>query len=169
MSGSNAPLIDCYLPPGHIYLSHDPSLIWTVLGSCVAVALWDSRKMLGGMSHFLYPYTDDSRKATARYGNVAVRYLVKMFLDDGAKGKNLKAQLFGGAESNSAECSKIAKENLQTARMILKKYHIGIVSEDTGGCMGRKIVYNTQKNEAVVYKVNAIRRSDWYPYTHEEK
>jgi chemotaxis protein CheD len=168
MNRTDSPLVDCYLPPGHIYLGREPSLIWTVLGSCVAVSVWDSRKMLGGMSHFLYPFTADRRKATARYGNVAIRYLVKMFLEDGTKGKNLKAQLFGGAQSDSADCSEIAKENLQMARMILKSYHIAVVSEDTGGTMGRKIVYNTQKNEAIVYKVNAIRRSDWYPYVDEE-
>jgi chemotaxis protein CheD len=164
MSGSDQPLIECYLPPGHIHLGHEASLIWAVLGSCVAVSLWDSQNMLGGISHFLYPFTADRRKATAVYGNVAVRYLVKMFLDSGAKGKNLKAQLFGGAQSNSVECSKIAKENLQVARTILKSYRITIISEDTGGTMGRKIIYNTRKNEVLVYKVNTLRSSDWYPY-----
>jgi len=168
MSESDHTFIECYLPPGHIHLGHEASLLWTVLGSCMAVSLWDNQKMWGGMCHFLYPFTADSRKATAQYGNVAVKCLVKMFLDGGAKGKNLRAQLFGGAQANSANCSKIAKENLQMARMILKSYHIATISEDTGGYMGRKIVYNTQRNEAIVYKVNAIRRSDWYPYVHDD-
>ena len=167
MSGRELPLIHYYLHPGHIYLSQDPSLIWTVLGSCAAVSLWDSKKMFGGMTNFLYPFTADRRKATVQYGNVAVRCLVKMFLDNGAKKKNLKAQIFGGALSGSADCEKIAIENLQIARMILKDYRITVVSEDTGGYMGRKVVYNTSKNEAVVYKVNAIRQDDWYPYIHE--
>jgi chemotaxis protein CheD len=90
-----------------------------------------------------------------------------MFLDNGAKGADLKAQLFGGAQSDSADCSRIAKENLEMARMILKKYHIAVISEDTGGFMGRKLVYNTRENETIVYKVSTIRSSDWYPYDHE--
>jgi len=167
MSGNDHPLIECYIPPGHIHLADEAALIWTVLGSCVLVALWDSRKMFGGVSHFLYPFTADKRKATIQYGNVAVRHLVKMMLDKGAKKENLKAQLFGGARSNSKECSRIARENLQMVRMVLKSYQIEIISEDTGGTMGRKIVYNTQRNEAIVYKVNAIRLSDWYPYDYE--
>jgi chemotaxis protein CheD len=166
-NGKGQPLMECYLPPGHVHLAQEASLIWTVLGSCVAVALWDSQKRMGGMSHFLYPLTADKSKATAQYGNVAVRYLVKMFLDNGAEEADLKAQLFGGAQSESEDGSRIAKENLQMARLILKKYHIAVISEDTGGLMGRKLVYNTQNNEAIVYKVNTIRGCDWYPYDHE--
>ncbi|MCX5854691.1 MAG: chemotaxis protein CheD [Deltaproteobacteria bacterium] len=169
MSGRDHPLIDYHLPPGHIYVGHEPSLIWTVLGSCVAVSLWDSLKLIGGMVHFLYPLTADSRKSTAEYGNVAVRCLVKMFLDDGALEENLRAQIFGGAISDTADCAKIAQENLQMARMILKRHHIAVASEDTGGHMGRKIVYNTGSNETIVYKVNAIRQADWYPYVDEGK
>jgi chemotaxis protein CheD len=167
MGGSEQSLIECYLPPGHIHLAHDASLIWTVLGSCVAVSVWDIKKKVGGVSHFLYPFIADRRQATAQYGNVAIRYLVKMFFDGGAKAKDLRAQVFGGAQSDSAACSKIAKENLQMARTIVKEYRITVVSEDTGGTMGRKLVYNTHKNEALVYKVNTLRRSDWYPYNCE--
>lgn len=159
--------MECYLPPGHVQLAQEASLIWTVLGSCVAVTLWDSRNLLGGVSHFLYPVTTDKRKATAQYGNVAVRYLVKLLLDNGSKESDLKAQLFGGAQSDSADCARIAKENLQVARTILKKYRIGIISEDTGGFLGRKLVYNTENNETIVYKVNSIRGCDWYPYKQE--
>jgi chemotaxis protein CheD len=158
---------DFYLSPGHIYLSHEPAVVSTVVGSCVAVSLWDSKKEMGGMAHFLYPFTGDRHRATAQYGNVAVKYLVTMFLDLGVPQKNLRAQIFGGALMAPADCMKIAKENLQMARKILRTHRISIVSEDTGGNMGRKIVYNTHRNEAVVYKVNTLRQGDWYPYIHE--
>jgi chemotaxis protein CheD len=49
----------------------------------------------------------------------------------------------------------------------LKSHRIAVVSEDTGGNMGRKVVYHTQRNEAVVYKVNNLRQGDWYPYINE--
>lgn len=167
MNGHDAPLIDFYLSPGHIYLSHEPALVSTVVGSCVAVSLWDSKKGYGGMAHFLYPFTGDRYRATAQYGNVAIKYLVSMFLDLGVPEKNLQAQIFGGALLAPADCMRIAKENVQMARKILRSHRINIVSEDTGGNMGRKIVYNTQRNEAVVYKVNTLRQGDWYPYIHE--
>lgn len=169
MSGRDLPLIDYYLCPGDIYLSREPSRVSIVLGSSVAVSLWDSVRMFGGMAHFLYPFTADRRQATARYGNVAVRGLVKMLVDDGVREKNLKAQLFGGALSASAGCAINARENIRMAKTILRSRHIAIVSEDTGGAMGRKVVFNTQTNEALVYKVNHLRQGDWYPYDHEGK
>ncbi len=139
----------------------------TVVGSCVAVSIWESKKEIGGMAHFLYPFTGDRRRATAQYGNVAVKYLVAMFLEQGGKVKNLRAQIFGGALMAPVDCIRIAKENVQMARKILRSHHISIASEDTGGNMGRKIVYNTQRNEAIVYKVNTLRQGDWYPYIQE--
>jgi chemotaxis protein CheD len=76
MNRNDVPLIDFYLSPGHIYLNHEPALVSTVVGSCVAVSLWDSKNKYGGVAHFLYPFTEDRNRATAQYGNVAVKYLV---------------------------------------------------------------------------------------------
>lgn len=142
-------------------------MVSAVVGSCVAVSLWDSKKAYGGMAHFLYPFTQDRRRATAQYGNVAVKYLVKMFLDLGGQERNLRAQIFGGAQLAPADCIRVAKENVQIARKILKSHRISVVSEDTGGTLGRKVVYHTQRNEAIVYKVGALRKGDWYPYIVE--
>lgn len=167
MNENDVPLIDFYLSPGHIYVSHEPALVSTVVGSSVAVSLWDNKREYGGMAHFLYPFTDDRCRTTAQYGNVAVKYLVTMFLDHGVQEKSLRAQIFGGALSAPADCMRIAKENIQMTRKVLRNHRISIVSEDTGGAMGRKIVFNTQRNEAIVYKVNTLRQGDWYPYIRE--
>ncbi|MBN1381534.1 MAG: chemotaxis protein CheD [Deltaproteobacteria bacterium] len=167
MKGREVQLIDYLLLPGHIYLTQEATRLSTVLGSCVAVTLWDSKKEYGGMAHFLYPFIGDRKKATAEYGNVAVKYLVETFLDNGSKEKALRAQIFGGAFSSSVDGVKVARENVNTARKILRTYRIKIISEDIAGNMGRKIVYNTHSNEAIVYKVNKLRSGDWYPYVNE--
>jgi chemotaxis protein CheD len=169
MSEKNPSPVDYYLVPGDLYISHEPSLVSTVVGSCVAVSIWDSERIFGGMVHYLYPFTADRRQYTARFGNVALRGLVKMFLDDGSLKKNLRAQLFGGAHSGTADCEKIAGANVRAARTVLRSHHIPILSEDTGGYMGRKILFNTTKNEALVYKVNNLRQEDWYPYGQERR
>jgi chemotaxis protein CheD len=145
----------------------EPSIISTVLGSSVAVALWDQKNKYGGMASYLYPFTKVKETATSQYGNVAIRYMFMMLMQEGVRQKDLKAQIFGGAESEAVDVARIARENVRMARNILKRLKIEIVSEDTGGSMGRKIIYNTMKNEAIVYKVNTLRGSDWYPYIYE--
>ena len=163
-------LYEYYLKPGYIFLNTEPSIISTAIGSCVAVSLWDCRKKYGGVAHYLYPFTDSRDKATAMYGNVAISYLIRTFLNEGADRKNIKAQIFGGASlQHLAECSEVAKENLRIARRVLGRFKISIISEDVGGDLGRKLVYNTSTNEAIVYKAKKLRRSDWYPYISDRE
>lgn len=157
-------LFEYFLRPGYVVFNAEPSILSTVLGSNVAVSLWDQKKKYGGMANFLYPVAKVREGATAQYGNVAIRCLVGMLLEEGVMQKDMKAQIFGGSRTDSAEGAKVARENIQTAKRILMKFHIAIVSEDVGGQMGRKVVYNTLKNEAIVYKVNNLRSDDWYPY-----
>ena len=167
MGKSDVQLFEYFLSPGYIYLSRDPSLISTVVGSGIAVAVWDDSMRYGGMNAFLYPSAEADVEHTPLYGEVSVNFLVRMFLEEGSKKKNLKAQLFGGASSGDRACTRFALKNVQTARRVLRLSGIPILSEDTGGHMGRKVVYNTEKNEAIVYKVNTLRKGDWYPYRQE--
>jgi chemotaxis protein CheD len=143
-----------------------PTLISTVLGSCVAVALWDKKREYGGMNHFLFPLTRNPGEATARYGNVAVTALVRLFLEEGSERKNLEGQIFGGAHpaESPGEVMEICRRNVDVSRRILMKNKIPIVSEDVGGTRGRKVVYNTLTNDVAVFRVERLRESDWYPY-----
>ena len=85
-----------YLKPGFLYLTREETVIYTVLGSCVAVCLWDRQNRIGAMNHFLYPRTADPAQATTRYGNVAVLTLIRLMLADGGGRKSLEGQIFGG-------------------------------------------------------------------------
>jgi chemotaxis protein CheD len=161
------PSCEYFLLPGYIFMSPEPYLISTVLGSSVAVALWDAESKLGGMATFLYPVRQRTDKVTAIYGNVAIPHMIKMFLEEGAKKENLQSQIFGGSGADLLEAQNIADENIDIARSILKKYGIKVISEDVGGRLGRKIVYNTFQNEALIYKVATLRSGDWYPYDRQ--
>jgi chemotaxis protein CheD len=168
MTDKNLALFEYFLLPGYIFLNREPSLISTVLGSNVAVSLWDKKKKYGGMANYLYPSLEQGAAASSAYGSVAIRHLAKMLISEGVKRKDIKAQIFGGAEKKGdLECAKIASKNVSMAKKILRELKIDIVSEDIGGNLGRKIVYNSEKNEAIIYKVNNIRSDDWYPYINE--
>ncbi len=155
---------DYLLKPGYIYLPEKPTVISTVLGSSVSVSLYDKSLKKGGMNHFLFPMVENREKTTALYGNVAVHTLVRMMVESGSAIKNLEAQLFGGAFNSKHSQRNIGRENFITARSILARKRIKIVSEDVGGELGRKIVFNTSNYEIVILKVERLRTSDWYPY-----
>jgi len=159
-------LQEYFLNAGYIFVPAVPTLISAVLGSCVAVCLWDRKRVYGGMNHFLFPTTRDPAQATAQYGNVATRALVRFFLEAGSKVKHLEAQIFGGAHpaDGSSEAVRVSRENVAVARNTLMKSKIRIVSEDIGGNKGRKLVYNNLTNEVLVIRVDTLRQADWYPY-----
>ena len=138
-----------------------PALISTVLGSCVSVCLWDPKKKIAGMNHFLYPKLGKGEKPTTKFGNVATPLLIKMMQDEGSLLQNLEAQLYGGAQPVQKNLMCLGGENVAMARNILERYGIGIISEDVKGHLGRKIIFNTYTGEVVVLKVKQLRKTDW--------
>jgi len=55
----------------------------------------------------------------------------------------------------------VGHENVAIARSVLQKKGIAIVSEDVGGNMGRKVVFDTETGQLMTLKVHKIRDSDW--------
>ena len=165
MSDRNSPsVINYYLQPGYIYMAVQPSVISTVLGSSVSVCLFDRKRRLGAMNHFLYPSSQDTKTSTSVYGNVATLTLIRMMVKEGASPGHLEAQILGGAFNPDISPRDIGRENIMVARRILRRQRIPIVSEDSGGNRGRKVIFTTHQNEIAVLKVERLRASDWYPY-----
>jgi len=157
----NEKLETYHLEPGYIYIAESPTIIRTVLGSCVAVSLWDRKNHYAGMNHFLYPAITDKDKYTAQYGNVAVRALIKMMVECGCEKSHMEAQIFGGAKLHNTKKHSVGEENIKIAEDILRNNNIPIISKDTGGHLGRKILFDTTQGHAAVLKVRRLRNSDW--------
>lgn len=153
-----------HLQPGYIFSSSDPALVSTIVGTCVAVCLHDRRLKTGGMNHYLYPKTPRRAKTTGRFGNVALPALLKMMVSQGSRLEDMEAQIFGGGSRLLNDPSSLGRKNVKLARKFLKKKGIPIVSEDVGGVKGRRVVFHTRTNEAIVMKTHRIRRGDWAPY-----
>ena len=151
-----------YLEQGHIIVTTQPEVLATVLGSCVAVCLWDEKLVCGGMNHFLYPRAPHKDEATPRFGNAATIALVRMMEDVGCKREHMVAQIFGGghAEGQDGESS-VGAENVLVARTVLEKKSVRVLSSDVGGSMGRKVVFDVATGHAVVLKVHKVRQTDW--------
>jgi chemotaxis protein CheD len=134
-----------YLFPAEIFVSREPIMVSTVLGSCIAVCLWDSRLAIGGMNHYLLPLWNGDGLATPKYGNIAIRQLVEKVLAQGAERKNLQAKIFGGAAmwDNSNGLFAIGLRNIELAQQQLKELQIPLVASDVGGTLSRKIFFNT--------------------------
>ena len=158
--------VNYYLEPGYIYFSKSPAIVQTVVGSCIAVCLWDRILQYGGMNHFVRPVTHSPEEATPQFGNVATAALIRIMEEAGCHRKDLVAQITGGGFPEDAPAMPqhvrdLGVANIQAARDVLIRKGIQIVSEDIGGSMGRKLVFDTSTGQLVVLKVHKIRSSDW--------
>ena len=154
--------IPYYLQPGYVYVSRHHEVIQTVLGSCVAVCLWDESIKCGGMNHFLFPATREQALATPKYGNAATLALIKMMLDEGSTPEDLKAHILGGGHPEELpQSGGIGDQNVTIARDIINKKGIQIIAEDVGGTVGRKIAFDIVTGHVAVLKVHKLRREDW--------
>jgi chemotaxis protein CheD len=132
-----------HLQPGQLFVAQSPTVISTILGSCVAVCLWDPFKGIGGMNHFMLPLHAGSAMQSPRFGNVAMEQLVTKLCDAGARLPNLRARVFGGSCMFKAMQSPdhLGSKNSALALEDLQRRGIEVVQSEVGGTRGRKLVF----------------------------
>jgi chemotaxis protein CheD len=149
-------LIRVYLQPGQLYASAQPSAVTTVLGSCVAICLWDPVASVGGMNHYLLPFFAGTGNGTPRFGNVAVVQLLERLQAARAVRGRLQAKVFGGAcvlEAFRARQGHLGEKNASVAFKLLDELAIPVVSHDIGGRSGRKLIFHSDTGHAWVAKL----------------
>lgn len=143
-----------YLHAGQLAVSARPAAVVTVLGSCVAVCLFDPGARVGGVNHFLLPHHVE-RERSARFGSVAVPQLVDEVVRAGASRSALVAKVFGGASVIGAlgEGRRLGDENWALALRLLEEAGIPVLDRDVGGQRGRKLVFITDEGTAWVRRL----------------
>jgi chemotaxis protein CheD len=142
---------------GQIIVSREPTILTTILGSCVAVCLWDAANGSGGMNHFLLPERVRDGAAT-RYASAACEQLIARMVEIGSEPRRLVAKVFGGAAVIDAlrqGVQHLGERNVATAMALLEREKIPVVAEDVLGRYGRKLVFHTHSGVAWV---KAIQR-----------
>ena len=152
-----------FLAQGDLYCSARPSLIRTVLGSCVAVCLMDRRTGAGGMNHYVLPECSDDNP-NPRYGNVAIARLIQSMNRIGSPNDALQAKIFGGAAVlpyGSAE-ETVGCRNVAIAETTLRDLGIPITARCTGGESGMIIRLHTHTGEVLVRSVTRYAQpAEW--------
>jgi chemotaxis protein CheD len=138
-----------YVVQGEFCVSDAPDeILSTVLGSCVAVCLFDPGLRLGGMNHFLLPFgQDDPGSKPVRYGLYAMEMLINALLKRGASKARLQAKLFGAARLSTA-LRDIGSSNAEFARSYLKAEGIACLAESMGGTNARRVLFRPATGQA---------------------
>ena len=144
LPSATAELRQRYLYPGEVVASALPIRLATILGSCVAVCLWDPRRRAGGMVHYLMARGRAQGRAGWRFGSLAIPELLAQLRGASSEGARLQAKVFGGATGLALPAGprSLGHQNVDVARELLAEEGVPIVAEDCGGVRGRKLEFD---------------------------
>jgi two-component system chemotaxis response regulator CheB len=140
-----------FILPGEYFISKQPHIISTLLGSCVAVCLYHPIHKFGGMNHYMLP-TSPNKERSGKYGDYAISVLFQFFERTLGSLNGIQAIISGGANVINPISSgpQIGQKNLEIARRLLTQNNIAIMKENLGGNVGLKLHYQNWDNKLTV-------------------
>jgi len=141
---------------GEVFASREPTIVKTLLGSCIAVCLWDPGTRVGGMNHFLLPHAPNGGgDDPARFGVHAMDLLICEMLKAGADRHRLRAKIFGGAHvlSLPEDEDSVPSQNIAFAIDFVRNDGFKLTGEDLGGYQARRVHFQTDTGRAFVQRI----------------
>ena len=123
-------------------------LVTYALGSCVGICIYDEFIQAGGMLHAMLPDANagGADSCIEKYVNTGVPYMYKRLCAMGTDIRRMRAKIIGGAKmfdfAVTGSKADIGTTNIIAARKCLNYFGIPIVSEATGGKVGRSVWFN---------------------------
>lgn len=150
-------MIRHYLRPGEFLISSEPTVVTTVLGSCVAVTIHVPRLGMAGICHALLPGDGATTLDNpARYVDTSVHAMVEALSDSGARKGEMVVKLFGGADvldTLSTPHGTVGMANVKRAQNVLHEAGLPLAAIETGGTQGRKLHFFTHTGEVFLKKI----------------
>ena len=129
-----------FLLPGELHCSREPIEYTTLLGSCVAVCLYNRKLHFGGMNHFMLSHPPEDETPCGKYGDYSTELLIRMMKKEDLNLTNIDATVIGGGNvtGHLTMGTGIGANNIIMARDILNNYNLRIVNTSTGSDFVRK-------------------------------
>jgi len=135
----------------------EPVAVQTLLGSCVAACIRDTKSGIGGLNHFLLPKETGKTdgETSARYGIHAMEMLINSILAGGVPKSNLEAKVFGGANVlQGISGTSIGEKNSKFVQEYLNAENIRVVASDLGGDRARKVYFIPETGKVLVQNLS---------------
>ncbi len=143
---------------GDVVASQHPLRLHTVLGSCIAVCLWDPVAGAGGMNHILVPSSRLDCQCGSRCGVHAMELLINALMQLGAERRHFVAKAFGAGNVLPVfQTPTVGDLNARFVRDFLRTENIPLVAERLGGDCAVRVVFHAQSGRAFVHTVDGSR------------
>lgn len=153
--------------PGEFFVSTEPMVVYTVLGSCISACIRDPIAGVGGMNHFMLPAPKEHQSGDAwggestRYGSFAMEQLINGILKRGGIRQRLEVKLFGAGKIYEGNID-VGARNTEWVLNYLKAEGFSIASSNLGDVYPRKVYYFTDSGRVLMKKIERIKNRTIY-------
>lgn len=169
MGGEAAP-VEIYLHPGDFWFGGAGHRVSTLLGSCVAIALWHPQRRLGGMCHYVLPSRGmpSGERLDGRYGDEAMAMFLAELRRTHTRPAQYQVRIFGGSTmfadpdakpsmaTKTSELS-VAYRNIEAARRLVDATGFTVRAENMGGASYRKLSFDVDSGEIRLWRGGQAR------------
>jgi chemotaxis protein CheD len=145
-----------FLYPGELCVTREPTIVSTVLGSCVSVTMFHPRLKVGAMCHAMLPENGASSASEAfRFVDHAMLHMLEEFTRLGVRHDEIEVKLFGGSDVIAAlsAAATIGEQNVEKALEIIDKERLRLFARDVRGEQGRKIFFHTHTGGVLLKRI----------------
>jgi chemotaxis protein CheD len=147
-------LLEVFLGPGDLYFGDRLTRIRTLLGSCVAIALWHPVALIGGMCHYMMPTRSErlphqgrrlhhDEELSGRYADEALSILLDEIRAANTSPQEYQVKMFGGGNQFSGHTAlavDVAARNIDAGLHLLAQLGLELTSMHLGGTGHRQVV-----------------------------
>jgi chemotaxis protein CheD len=128
-----------------------PTVLETLLGSCVGVAIWDRRSKQGGLAHIVLPDSHGDSRLPGKFADTAIAALRSQLIARGCSPASLTAKIAGGSTMFGKRSERdVGEKNHRAVTEHLRKHNIHLVAEHIGGDKGRIIQFSLEDGRLTV-------------------
>jgi len=127
-------------------ITKTPGVLTTMgLGSCVGIALYDPIAKVAGLAHIMLPDSKaiHNNANKAKFADTAMVKLIEDMEKVGAKRRNMKAKIAGGAQMFAFNATndnlRVGDRNVEATKRTLAQHNIPLIAEETGASFGRTV------------------------------
>lgn len=152
-----------HLMPGGLSVTGPGWCLQTLVGSCVAVLVWDSQRQLAGMCHYVLAArakqgADTDPEEDGRYGIEALHILKQRMGLSSTDATPALAHIVGGAAmitGAAALTTAVGQSNIELAMDWVREQGLSLGQVLVGGSCGRRIEFNTSSGALSVTEISA--------------
>lgn len=164
MTELEASLPEASVQPGESHLVTEPTILRTVLGSCVGVTFLVRRLGIGALCHPMLPHCPANRRgklsvtAGRRYVDFAIEDMAQQLHSMGAQRGETEVKLFGGGDvlavGNDPSRPTVGKLNCETALRVLEEEAFTLSACRLGGASGVHIEFHTATGDVLLRRLD---------------